>query len=50
MYGTSLGGVEQLMMLVYIPTGKLHLHGHFDPTSRRVRSTLAEAEPLITKC
>ncbi|OXS26465.1 MAG: hypothetical protein BI182_15405 [Acetobacterium sp. MES1] len=35
---------------VYIPTGKLHLHDHFDPASRRVRSTLTEAEPVVTKC
>lgn len=37
-------------VLLYIPTGKLHLHDHFDPASRRVRSTLTEAEPVVTKC
>ena len=35
---------------VYIPTSKLHLHGHSAPASRRVRSTLTEAEPVVTKC
>ncbi|WP_414150097.1 hypothetical protein ACIZ62_10215 [Acetobacterium carbinolicum] len=35
---------------MYIPTGKLHLHGHFDPASRRMSSTLTEAEPVVTKC
>ena len=31
---------------LYIPTGKLHLHGHLDPASRRMRSTLTEADPI----
>jgi len=35
---------------LYIPTSKLHLHGHSAPASRRVRSTLTEAEPVVTKC
>ena len=34
----------------YIPTGELHLHGHLDPASRRMRSTLTEADPVVTNC
>ncbi|WP_373485909.1 hypothetical protein [Acetobacterium malicum] len=35
---------------VYIPTGELHLHGHLDPASVRMRTTLTEADPVVTNC
>jgi len=35
------------MKLVYIPAVENHLHGHLEPVSRRVETTLTWTEPLI---
>jgi glucose-6-phosphate isomerase len=37
----------QYAAIMYIPADELHLHGHLEPASRRMRPILTEADPLV---